>query len=1031
MKRATSHSILAVIDHVSFPGKKFCQFCADSFIFWALVAALSIVEPILCTQYTHIGSFNHRLQVIVLAASSMLYFIQLIGVATREWEKIVMIEALTSISSLSVPKKGDFSFLKLFIFFTAEGEYILEFICLAGGWSVIFIWPGIAALRCFRVFRLLWCVIYVPPLAVHFRIRIDTVGILLFYLMTYRFYEVQVFKSSVEHVLGPLIGRSFVSRGFKVLKFAIKSLTALGNELFRLTTETRGALLLIMVLVYSAFVIGMALWIETESSSEFCGNIGECTFTLMRLTFFDGDGFDFAFFLTRDHRIMFMVVMVYMCLTSFGILNGLVGIFGTAIATASELAFNGDEQQEETVGEYSDSEGGDEQDLDDDVESEFNDLMSSGGIIFVKEDSQQSSEGGSSTGRRSKRKGDAASTATGKSPRGREQGKRVRSKTRSSTTAKDSTTGSASDRGHRKGIADGDSAARANGAAGQSDRNEQKQAANAKGSTALKLDSVEGNAASYEATSKQDDFQTLTQLEQDAVRMKLAAALGSKSSFAQSQFKSAPSAVVKMKPKLSFKDLVQHSLNNKDKVMSRAVSMKLSRLSPNTSPRPGAASPVVERRRVHPTAGDGSSSAQESHGSRRPAPPVGLFGAKGVLGKSLKNIVAQAKEGVAAAAAAGNAHGGASGIATQRDVNVLLTNIHSLNRRIETQNDMIVALYTNIQFLNHQLQKAHPELALSSADFHPPAMVPSKNFAKNAHAKLPVSEHGGSNDPLGPLLLPQKSTAVVSHGAGAEAGHSSSHQDLRHHSSAFSLFHRGSGGGGGGGLHETPAAPAASPAIADKPPSHHLLSSTLGTVVHAVEGALEVVDHGFDRALESAAAVFKTTSGSDVTGVDAAGGGDQQPDSAAPNAKSSVDNGSAAQPQGQMLAAIEDRSPSQLSEISLSNEADATQQASTHTRTAMESGDDYDGDGGDYDAQAGADGTGVASIARFSAASLTGEDVLQRYSDAAGANKLAAASAESDVDDISVVSKVISPSIERPNAEPHLLDDLDVPVTQV
>jgi len=70
-----------------------------------------------------------------------------------------------------------------------------------------------------------------------------------------------------------------------------------------------------------------------------------------------GDGFDFAFFLTKDHKILFCIVMFYMALTAFGILNGLVGIFGNVFANASESVF----------GEVDGDGEGQEEDADDNV----------------------------------------------------------------------------------------------------------------------------------------------------------------------------------------------------------------------------------------------------------------------------------------------------------------------------------------------------------------------------------------------------------------------------------------------------------------------------------------------------------------------------------------------------------------------------------------------------------------------------------------------------------------------------------------
>ena len=177
-----------------------------------------------------------------------------------------------------------------------------------------------------------------------------------FLFFSHRFYEVEVFKSSVEYGLNPILGPKFVSRLFKVLKFAIKALSALGNEMFRLTNATRGGMLLMMVFFYSAFVLGVSLWIETDGENPECLSFPQCSYNLMRLTFYDGTGFDLAYSLTTKHRFLFFLLMVYMCLTSFGILNGLVGIFGTAFAVASDEAFNDtDNEDEDDEGDIQDN----------------------------------------------------------------------------------------------------------------------------------------------------------------------------------------------------------------------------------------------------------------------------------------------------------------------------------------------------------------------------------------------------------------------------------------------------------------------------------------------------------------------------------------------------------------------------------------------------------------------------------------------------------------------------------------------------
>jgi len=196
-----------------------------------------VSEPILCFYFSY--GLNYKLQIGVLALSSILFAIQLVGVATvvsdaiRDIEKLVLDGSRASSGLTLFEGASNKTEYKLFLgtlynFFTSEGEYIFEFVCLLGGWITIFINPGIAILRCFRVLRVLW------------------------------FYEVKVVKDGIESICNPIVGVQTVSMLFRVSKFAIRAFQAIGSEMFRLTEATRGALLLVLVMFYFAFVLGRA-----------------------------------------------------------------------------------------------------------------------------------------------------------------------------------------------------------------------------------------------------------------------------------------------------------------------------------------------------------------------------------------------------------------------------------------------------------------------------------------------------------------------------------------------------------------------------------------------------------------------------------------------------------------------------------------------------------------------------------------------------------------------------------------------------
>ena len=155
------------------------------------------------------------------------------------------------------------------------------------------------------------------------------------------FHEVECIRRLIYTSLGPYVHLESIDNAFNVLVFAINSLTALGDEMFRLTERTRGGLLLINLFIFTAYVFATVLWVETgHEFPEYCGTLGECQLIMMRMAVFDGNGFDFAQGLSKDYKFLFILVMLYICVIAFGLLNGMVGIFGTVFASASDSAFD-------------------------------------------------------------------------------------------------------------------------------------------------------------------------------------------------------------------------------------------------------------------------------------------------------------------------------------------------------------------------------------------------------------------------------------------------------------------------------------------------------------------------------------------------------------------------------------------------------------------------------------------------------------------------------------------------------------------
>ena len=100
------------------------------------------------------------------------------------------------------------------------------------------------------------------------------------------------------------------------------------------------------ILFYSSYVFAIVLWIETGDEDSACSSLGTCMFTLLRLTFFDGNGFDYLFSLSDDHYFLFFIVCTYLCMTSFGIINGLLSVFANSFEESSKHAFDEDERSD-------------------------------------------------------------------------------------------------------------------------------------------------------------------------------------------------------------------------------------------------------------------------------------------------------------------------------------------------------------------------------------------------------------------------------------------------------------------------------------------------------------------------------------------------------------------------------------------------------------------------------------------------------------------------------------------------------------
>ena len=224
-------------DDLSSKMRKFSTYCYNHYAFWLLSASLTMIEPILIGRAQ--TAWNLLAQRIILGGSTFFFIIQIYAEMCINWTEIELEEKSVNLGAPILNR-----IYAVFTFYYMQGEYVLEVCCLIVGWSTIYQRPGFAGLRCYRVFRLLW------------------------------YYEVECVRTFMYSLLGEKYHVQIL-RVFKVTKFASEALLSFATDLFFLTDQTKGALIIMAIFFYSAYVLGAVLWHETDKfSGDYCSTAG-------------------------------------------------------------------------------------------------------------------------------------------------------------------------------------------------------------------------------------------------------------------------------------------------------------------------------------------------------------------------------------------------------------------------------------------------------------------------------------------------------------------------------------------------------------------------------------------------------------------------------------------------------------------------------------------------------------------------------------------------------------------------------------
>jgi hypothetical protein len=194
----------------------------------------------------------------------------------------------------------------------------LEVTCLLfGGIFMALGNHGFASLRCFRVFRLFW------------------------------YYEILMPEHDDEwDPTAHMVSLSQTSH------LCVNYLERLALEFA--SAASRGGSVVLFILFYLTFVLAVMYWYQFNDLVDYldpdiksCATLKLCFLTLLRLTFYDGTGFDFLQSVIDNGNSGWAVgLILYMCVTGMILLNGLIGIFGHAFISDAEAEKDKENERE-------------------------------------------------------------------------------------------------------------------------------------------------------------------------------------------------------------------------------------------------------------------------------------------------------------------------------------------------------------------------------------------------------------------------------------------------------------------------------------------------------------------------------------------------------------------------------------------------------------------------------------------------------------------------------------------------------------
>ncbi len=309
--------LMSTFEQTNIVDKSFLKLVKKSWfnmLLWISVGL--IISEIILISIPH----TLMIQIILLSISTFLfvfvYIILMITIYALEYDlespssnKSINLKSTIKQALISVKQSSYSDILKSFCKIFKKAfvyETWIELFFLIIGWSLIYNNTPIAGFRIFRILRYVWYSEYYIS---------DRTKPIYFFILFYSHLVLQYIEN-------------------------------IRKELF--TTKSKGAMVVFALLFFVSYIFAIIYyqisydWILLSSGlPNSCDSIQHCFITMIRISIYDGTGIDYIVTVfDKGHTMLGIILFLYMIISAMILLNGLIGIFGSAFESVSQEQFS-------------------------------------------------------------------------------------------------------------------------------------------------------------------------------------------------------------------------------------------------------------------------------------------------------------------------------------------------------------------------------------------------------------------------------------------------------------------------------------------------------------------------------------------------------------------------------------------------------------------------------------------------------------------------------------------------------------------